>query len=134
MKTMLAVAGVVVGVGVLVWAVMSSSLFRRDPMVDAARLRPAVDVETGTAFPEFRMPTDDSPPWKNPSTGQETVWPAEQCFWTRDGKAKLEPTLVVLNEYLGRTGRTICPDCGREVVRHNPMPPMELMIEAAEGQ
>ena len=133
-KTILAIVGAVVGVGVLAWAIASSSLFARDPMVDAARLRPAVDVETGQRFPEFRMPNDDAPPWKNPSTGSETVWPAELCYWTRDGKATLQPTLVVLNEYLGQTGKTICPDCGREVVRHNPLPPMELMIEAAGGQ
>lgn len=132
-KAVLAVVGAVAGVGVLVWALANSSLFAKDPMVDASRLRPAVDVTTGAKFREFRMPTDDSPPWRNPQTGQDTVWPAELCYWTRDGKATLEPTLVVLNEYLGQSGRTICPDCGREVVRHNPMPPPEAMLEAARA-
>lgn len=132
-KALVAGAGVVVGLGVLIWALMSSSLFARDPMVDAARLRPAVDAETGTAFREFRMPEGDSPPWRNPSTGKETVWPAELCYWTRDGKATMTPTLVILNEYLGKPGPTLCPDCGRPVVRHNPTPPVELMVEAAGG-
>ena len=130
-KALLAIAGVVVGVGVLVWALTSSSLFARDPMVDASLLRPAVDVSTGTNYPEFRMPSDDAPPWISPSTGEATVWPAELCYWTRDGKARLTPTLVVLHEYLGRTDKTLCPDCGREVVRHNPLPPASLLMEAA---
>ena len=134
MKMLGAGVGAVLGVGVLVWALMNSSLFARDPMLDASRYRPAVDVETGKAYREFRMPQEDPPPWKSPDTGQETVWPAELCYWTREGKATLTPTLVVLNEYLGKTGPTLCPDCGRAVVRHNPTPPIELMLEAAEGR
>lgn len=133
-KALLAGGGVVIGVAVLAWAVMNSSLFARDPMVDAARLRPAVDAQTGRAYPEFLMPIDDAPPWKSPDTGTETVWPAELCYWTSDGKATLSPTLVILNEYLGLPGKTICPACGREVTRHNPTPPVELMVEAANAQ
>ena len=45
-------------------------------------------------------------------------------------KAKLEPTYVLLNKYIGKPGPTICPDCGREVKGHNPLPPPELMEEA----
>lgn len=122
------------GFAVLAWALMNSSLFAADPMLEASRYRPAVDAQTGKAYREFRMPIGDAPPWKNPDTGTETVWPAELCYWTRDGKATLQPTLVILNEYLGKTGPTICPDCGRTVTHHNPSPPMELMIEAAEGR
>lgn len=132
-KVLIAGVGAVVGVGVLVWAIAGSSLFAGDPMVDAARMRPAVDAETGRAYRQFRMPIDDAPPWRSPDTGKETVWPAEQCYWTTDGTAKLEPTLVILNEYLGTPGPTLCPDCGREVTRHNPLPPVELMVRAAEG-
>lgn len=130
-KMLLAGGGALVGLVVLVWMLATSSLFARDPMVDASRTRPAKDSVTGVDFRDFQMPPGDAPPWKNPSTGQETLWPAELCYWTRDGKATLTPTLVILNQYTGQTGKTMCPDCGREVVRHNPTPPVELMIEAA---
>ncbi len=130
-KMLLAGGGAIVGVVLLVWVLATSSLFARDPMVDASRTRPAKDSESGADFRQFRMPSDDAPPWKNPSTGRETLWPAELCYWTRDGKATLTPTLVILGQYLGQTGNTICPDCGREVVRHNPTPPVELMMQAA---
>lgn len=130
-KMLLAGGGALVGVVVLVWMLATSSLFARDPMVDASRTRPAKDSATGADFPDFLMTPGDPPPWKNPITGQETLWPAELCYWTRDGKATLTPTLVILNQYTGLPGKTTCPDCGREVVRHNPTPPVELMVEAA---
>jgi hypothetical protein len=47
-------------------------------------------------------------------------YPAESCYWTKDGKVKEQPTLVLLNTYKGSKDPTFCPDCGRLVVQLNP--------------
>ncbi len=72
-------------------------------------------------------------PFYSPFTKERTAYPAEMCYWTRDGKAKSEPTYVLLNEYIKKPGPTICPDCGRLVEAHNPPPPPELMAAAKSG-
>lgn len=100
---------------------------------EASRLRTVVDSETGKVFRDFKIKDGQSWPWKNPSTGANTLYPGEACYWTKDGQAKLEPSFVILNEILGKDGDTLCPDCGRKVVVHNPMPPTELLIRAAEA-
>lgn len=48
------------------------------------------------------------------------AWPAELCYWTKDGKPKAEPTAVLLNANLGKRDPTFCPDCDRLVVGMNP--------------
>lgn len=97
-----------------------------------SRRRTAVDSVSGEVFKEYAIKDGDTWPWKNPKTGDRTLYPAETCFWTKDGQATLEPTHVILNEVLGIEGATICPDCGRQVVTHNPMPPTELLVKAGE--
>jgi hypothetical protein len=87
--------------------------------------------ETLQSF-SYEAGPDETAPFPSPHSGQMTGWPAEKCYWTKDGKAKLEPTYVLLNEYIGKSGPTLCPDCGRRVVRHNPKPPDELLLEAQE--
>ncbi len=57
----------------------------------------------------------------SPKTGKP-AYPAELCFWTRDGKSKGDATKVLLNRYKGIDGPTFCPDCGRLVTDHNPHP------------
>ncbi len=99
---------------------------------DATRSVVAGDSESGRIFENYRIKDGDSWPWKHPSTGNRTLYPAEACYWTSDGQAKLEPTYVVLNSIMGKEGPTTCPDCGREVVAHNPMPPADLLVKAAE--
>ena len=102
----------------------------------ASRRRTLVDSVTSEVFVDFGIKDGDSFPYENPKTGQRTLFPAEKCYWTKDGsawKAKREPTYVLLNEYAGKKGDTICPDCGRKVVPHNPAPPMEMMNQAAGG-
>lgn len=100
---------------------------------DGSRIRVAIDAETGKVFKEYRIKDGETWPWKHPSTGRATLYPTEQCYWTADGQAKLEPTHVLLNSIVGKDEKTICPDCGREVVAHNPMPPTDLMLKAAES-
>lgn len=100
---------------------------------DGSRIRVAIDSETGKVFKEFRIKDGETWPWKHPSTGRATLYPTEECYWTADGQAKLEPTHVLLNSIIGKDEKTICPDCGREVVAHNPMPPTDLLLKAAES-
>ena len=54
--------------------------------------------------------------------GNKDGWPAELCYWNKDGTIKTEPTPVLVNQYIGKPGPTFCPDCGRLVVPHNPPP------------
>jgi hypothetical protein len=99
-----------------------------------SRIRVMIDAETGEVFENYRITEGAAGPWEHPTTGRKTLFQPEVCYWTRDGKAKLDPTYVLLNEFKGESGQTICPDCGRVVVAHNPLPPDELMIEAAEAR
>ena len=99
---------------------------------ELSRTRLAMDAETGEVVKKLRIHDGESLPWPNPKTGERTMYPPEECYWTRDGSVKAEPTYVILNEMLGIEGPTICPDCGREVVYHNPLPPPELLLEALQ--
>jgi len=99
---------------------------------NASRDRIAIDAVSGKVFDHYTVEEGKSFPWKNPKTGKNTLYPVEKCYWTAEGKAKINPTYVLLNEYAGKDGPTICPDCGRVVVPHNPMPPAELMVEALD--
>ena len=102
-----------------------------DPAAASRRLT-LIDTVTGELFSGMSTPDGAVSPYENPKTGKRTLVPPEACYWTRDGKAKLDPTLVLLNEYAGKPGPTICPDCGRSVSRHNPMPPDTLMLKALD--
>jgi hypothetical protein len=79
-----------------------------------------VDAETGKPF-AYKLSGNAEIPAPAPS-GKKTGYPAEKCFWTKDGKAKDEPTYVLLNMWRGSSEPTFCPDCGRLVVGHNPTP------------
>jgi len=92
---------------------------------DAASIsadRMFIDAATGKPF-EHVIRIGDVIPVKAPSGGN-TGYPAEQCFWTADGKIKKTPTAVLVNARMGKPGPTFCPDCGRLVTPHNP-PPVE---------
>ena len=80
-----------------------------------------VDVETGKGFHQ-KLSADLVVPCRAPDTGKMAGYPAELCYWTRDGRPKADPTPVALNDTLGKPGPTFCPECGRLVVHHNPAP------------
>ena len=96
---------------------------------EASRTRAMIDSETGEVFPELRVPDGATEPLKNPRTGTMTLYAAERCYWTSEGRAKWEPTYVFIPP--GENSAT-CPDCGRRVVPHNPAPSVEMMNEALE--
>jgi len=103
------------------------TLFNPPPSRPIPRPSDFVCVETQKHF-THNMVEGERAPVRSPYNGKETGYPAEKCFWTRDGKRKNEPTFVVLSYYLGKSGDTICPDCGRIVVGHNPEPPPETPL------
>lgn len=94
---------------------------------------------------ECQTPFDHTPkegdiePLKCPNCKAMAGYQAELCYWTKgpDGqwKAKLKPTYVILKQRIDHTSReqTFCPDCGHEVVGHNPKPSDDEMA-AAEAE
>ncbi|HEX3359062.1 MAG TPA: hypothetical protein VHS31_18930 [Tepidisphaeraceae bacterium] len=85
-----------------------------------ARDRMYIDAKTMKPF-EHELKIGDTIPTEAPS-GDKSGYPAELCYWTKDGKIKEDPTPVLLKSWLGQSGPTFCPDCGRLVVGHNPRP------------
>lgn len=132
-KSIASALAAVLSLGVLFVVVGRATVFAPPSMNEISRSRPVIDSETNELFVDYKMSSGDTIPFKNPKTGRRSLYPAEACLWTKDGKAKLEPTYVLLNQFCGKTGPTICPDCGRTVVGHNPMPPDALLIEAAKA-
>jgi hypothetical protein len=92
------------------------------PAVNLSRARVYVCSETGKSF-EHEIKMGERNPIYSPHSGKNTGWPAESCYWTKDGKIKQEPTYILLNEYAKKPGPTFCPECGRLVMPLNP-PPM----------
>jgi len=116
-----AVKGVVIAlaiaaVGVAVY-VVKRSLF--PPVVTEERTRIFIDATTGQGF-RHELQMGESIPVMAPS-GNKTGYPAELCYWTKEGTPKSDPTPVLLNVYIGKPGPTFCPDCGRLVVGNNPV-------------
>lgn len=131
-RTVGVVALTVASLGILSFVLFRSINTYQNSPDTQSRYRALVDSETGQVFEDFRVPSGATFPLKNPSTGKPTLYMAEACFWTKDGKAKLTPTWVFVKETAGQQGPTMCPDCGRKVIPHNPTPPDQLMIEAAQ--
>lgn len=130
-----ALAIIVIGIVVALWLNWNSS---GAAVVSAANDRIFIDAKTGKQF-HMQLREGLEIPVKAPS-GEKTGYPAELCYWTKDGKPKTEPTAVLLNSLLGKDGPTFCPDCQRLVVGHNPMatadrrpPPTEAEYRAKRG-
>ncbi|CAN5810748.1 hypothetical protein BH11PLA1_BH11PLA1_21260 [soil metagenome] len=105
-------------------------VFAGEDVQALTRKRVMIDSEDHALFTDYTINIGDVRPFTNPKTGKHTLYPAEHCYWTREGGARYPGTPILLNEYLGRTEPTICPDCGRRVVFNNPTPKMEDMQKA----
>jgi hypothetical protein len=116
---------VIVLVGVVAIYFSSRNSFGTSEAGRMSRDRTFICTETGKPF-EYTVKLGDSLPVPSPFSGKNTGQPAEFCYWAKDGKVKQNPTPVLLNKYLNKTGPTFCPDCGRLVVDFNP-PPVEGM-------
>jgi|SRR6266496_1599965 len=107
------------GLAVMVWAVRGN--FGESDGAAMSRERVFICSETHKPF-NYDLKMGDTIPVYSPHSGKNTGYPAELCYWTKDGKSKDKPTPVLLEEALGKPGPTFCPDCGRLVVGHNPAP------------
>jgi hypothetical protein len=83
-----------------------------------SRHRVFVDAKTGKTF-NHSLEIGETIPVEAPSGGK-TGYPAELCYWTREGSLKSSQTYVLLNQYKGDRSPTFCPDCGRLVIQLNP--------------
>jgi hypothetical protein len=114
------IAAIVIAVGLFVIYINARGLFGESEIASASRDRIFIDAESGKTF-EHRLQAGDTYPIESPFTHKKTGYPAELCYWTKDGKHKHDPTPVLLNQYAGKKGPTFCPDCGRLVVPMNPI-------------
>jgi hypothetical protein len=114
-----AIGLVLVGAAALVWSI--SSNFGPSDAVNISSERMFVCSETGKAF-EYTLVAGDKVPIQSPHSGKRTGYPAELCYWTKDGKIKESPTAVLMNSALNKPGPTFCPDCDRLVIQWNPRP------------
>ncbi len=79
-----------------------------------------IDAE-GNTFTHAIVSGEKLPVYSSAS-GKEDGYPAEECWWTPDGQIASQPTYVLLNSYIGKSGPTFCPVCHRMVHIHNPAP------------
>jgi hypothetical protein len=94
----------------------------RQTAADLSSRRTFICSETHKAFTVTLQP-GMTIPVKSPYSGKNTGYPAELCYWTRDGGVRKDPVPVLLKRTLDPSaGPTFCPDCGRLVVGHNPAP------------
>ncbi|MCA9255002.1 MAG: hypothetical protein KDA33_05165 [Phycisphaerales bacterium] len=88
----------------------------------------------------YEIKNGDIEPLECPKCSQKSAYQAEMCFWTKDADgnyiAKTEPTLVLLIRRINPASSepTYCPDCGHEVVGHNPRPDEAMMLEATQRE
>lgn len=97
-----------------------SSFFGESEVAKLSRQRTFVDAATGRAF-QYELQPGVRFPVPAPS-GQSTGYPAEFCYWAKDGSQRSEPFPVLLNQYIGKSEPTFCPDCGRLVSPQSPPP------------
>src|SRR5437868_4033586 len=90
------------------WFTMKASVALTDAASDS-RHRLFICSETGRSF-EQTLEAGMSIPIHSPHSGRNTGYPAERCFWTKDGTARKTATAVLLNELVGKKGPTFCPD------------------------
>lgn len=115
-----ATVGIVVTVILVVIAANSlRSSFGQSETAAMANEKAFIDAESLKGF-SYTPKRGDSIPIASPFTGKKTGYPAELCYWTKDGNPKNEPTYVLMQQALGRSGSTFCPDCGRLVRLFNP--------------
>lgn len=102
-------------------------------LAQQSRNRNFICAKTGQAY-DYTVKEGDYEPYYSPHSDANTGYIAEKCFWMKDANgefvAKSQPTIVLLRSKFEPGAQTMCPDCGKEVVGHNPMPPEELMNAA----
>jgi hypothetical protein len=117
------VAAAFVSFALLGVAYCSVRSFLKGDTPDTAFYTTYVCTETGKSFRHLNQ-IGETLPILSPYSGKNTGMPAEPCYWTKEGKAKADPTWVLLNSEkpVPEPEPTFCPDCGRLVVPRNPPP------------
>jgi hypothetical protein len=113
----------VVIVGACIFSIYQmKSLFGKSQAAAIGNARIFIDSESMKSYPvDLSNLVGQTFPVYSPISGKNTGYPAELCYWTKDGNVKSDPTPVLLNHFIGKSEPTFCPDCGRLVVSHNPM-------------
>jgi hypothetical protein len=120
-RWIMAAAGGLVAVVAGIW--IYKSVFGYSTEGEDSRNRWFVCAETRKPF-RAHLEIGESIPVMSPFSHKATGYPAELCYWTKEGTIKSAPDYVLLNRYLNPNDNspTFCPDCGRLVVGHNPAP------------
>src|SRR5438067_11057468 len=91
---LVAMALVIAAVIVVAW--FAKQRYLKPPDQLSARQSLFIDSETGKSF-NYELKEGDTIPVKSPETGKQTGYPAELCYWTKEGTVKETPTPVLLN-------------------------------------
>lgn len=111
--------GLAVAAGLLFWTSLRKNFANEAAAL--SRRRVLMCAETGKSF-EADLGDGSKIPFRSPHSGKDTGYPAEFCYWTKDGRPTSEPTPVLVGFYLGSDEPSFCPDCDRLVVPRNPTP------------
>jgi hypothetical protein len=110
---------ILLAVGVIFFSIRST--FGSSDIQNFANTRTFICAETLKPY-QYELTATSKIPAPSPHSGKNTGYPAEFCYWTKDGKTKTQPTPVLLNTWRKLPEPTFCPDCGRLVVVRNPEP------------
>jgi len=110
---------IVIGLALAAWSVYAN--LGPSEIAQLASKRVYICSETGKTF-SHAIADGENIPTDSPYSGNKTGYPAEACYWTKDGKIKSDPTYVMVGFYLGKSEPTFCRDCGRLVKPRNPLP------------
>lgn len=133
-KLSVAITLLVVAAGIFIYQVT-----RTTPAEMAANSRMLQCESTKNVFPHD-LEVGEIQPVKCDICGKNDAYSPEKCFWTKtaDGKwaIKETPTYVIIPRKIdpeNGASSIACPDCGREVVGHNPKPDQADVDRANAG-
>ena len=99
-----------------------------DSRLEYGSARTYMCLESGQTFTHLPR-IGESDPIYSRFSDKPTAYQTEKCYWAKNASgewmAKAFPTYVVLKSRINSSSSepTFCPECGREVIPHNPSPP-----------
>jgi hypothetical protein len=113
------IAFILIALGVVFFSIKGS--FGSSEIQNFANTRTFICAETLKPY-QYELTATSKIPAPSPFSGKNTGYPAEMCYWTKEGKIRPTPYPVLLNSYRKLPEPTFCPDCGRLVTVRNPAP------------